>query len=68
MKKKAEKKPQAAAAPQVSYEQIKAELQGKNIKVSVPLLAAGYKIIDQDGKEHRLEKFSDLEEYYYQNK
>ena len=59
-------KAQAAQRPLVT--EIIKDLQEKNIKVSVPLLAAGYKIIDQDGKEHRLENFSDLEEYYYQNK
>ena len=59
-------KAQAAQRPLVT--EIIKDLQEKNIKVSVPLLAAGYKIIDQDGKGHRLENFSDLEEYYYQNK
>lgn len=55
-------KVRAARHPLVT--EIIKDLQEKNIKVSVPLLTAGYKIIDQDGKEHRLENFSDLEEYY----
>ncbi|SVD81197.1 uncharacterized protein METZ01_LOCUS434051, partial [marine metagenome] len=48
----------------MSYEQIQADLLEKNIKVSVPLWAAGYKIIDQDGKEHQLENSPQLQEYY----
>jgi len=49
----AEKKAQASSVPQsVSYERIQADLLEKNIKVSMPLWAAGYKIIDQGGKEH----------------
>lgn len=59
-------KAQAAQRPLVT--EIIKDLQEKNIKVLVPLLADGYKIIDQDGKQFRLENFPDLEEYYYQNK
>ena len=59
-----EKYSQTASVPQVSYGKIKADLQEKNIKVSVPVPGGGYKIIDQEGVEHRLEYFSDLQEYY----
>jgi hypothetical protein len=53
-------KAQAAAAPQVSFGQIKADLQEINIKVFMPLWDGGYKIIDQEGVEHRLEDGSQL--------
>ena len=56
-------KAQAAAAPQVSFGQIKADLQEKDIKVSMPLWG-DYKIIDEKGVEHSIETLSDLPEYY----
>ena len=49
---------------QHTYVQILAALLEKNIKVSESTGAAGYKIIDQDGKEHQLENYHQLREYY----
>ena len=43
--------------------QIKADLQEKDIKVSMPLWG-DYKIIDEKGVEHSIETLSDLPEYY----
>ena len=63
----AEKK--AQAAPRVSsFGQIKADLQEKGIKVSMPTWSAGYKALDQDGKEHQLKTWPALVAYYYKNK
>ena len=47
----------------MSFGQIKADLQEKDIKVSMPLWG-DYKIIDQKGEEHSIETLSDLPEYY----
>ena len=56
-------KARVAAAPRVSAGQIKADLQEKGIKVSMSLFA-GYKALDQDGKEHRFKTWPALVEYY----
>ena len=54
----------AAASLNMPYEQVKADLLRKNIKVSTSTWGAGYKALDQDGKEHRLESWPALVEYY----
>ena len=58
------KKARVAAASHMPYEQVQADLLGKNIKVSVSTWGAGYKALDQDGKEHRLKTWPALVEYY----